>query len=132
MTAIQARLRILLVENESCAEMATEELLSELGHQIVGRSQTAGDAFRLAEQHRPDVIMMDLQLDGERDGISAASEIADRLGIASVFTSGAEDGLMRARARAARPLGYVRKPISLHELDRVLRIAECLVRKQQD
>ena len=81
MTARQPRLRVLVVENEMLLRLAAEEIVLELGHDIVGSATSAAGAIAEAERTRPDVVLMDIQLDGEGDGVDAAREIRDRLGM---------------------------------------------------
>ena len=116
MTARRPGLRILVVENEMLLRHVAEEIVLELGHAIVGSANSAGAAIAEAERTRPDVVLMDIQLDGEGDGIDAALEIKDRLGIASLFVTGCVDAETRKRASAARPLDYLQKPLTLASL----------------
>jgi two-component system, response regulator PdtaR len=132
MTAIYPRLRVLVVENEPLLRAVSEQSLSELGHESVGWAKTADDAVRLAGLLIPDLVLMDVQLDGPRTGVEAAGEIADRFKIRSLFVSGAENPLSLAWAHAVKPLGFVRKPFKLTDLDRALRAAECALRKEPE
>lgn len=114
------RLRVLVVENEPLLRHAAEEMLLELGHEIVGSASRARTAIADVDRMRPDVVLMDIQLDGSRDGVDTAREIRDRFGIASVFVTGAMDEATCQRAHAARPLGYLRKPLQLPALQAAL------------
>ena len=116
MTARRPGLRILVVENEMLLRLVAEEIVRELGHVIVGSANSAGTAIAEAERTRPDIVLMDIQLDGEGDGIDAALEIRDRLGIASLFVTGCLDAETRKRASAARPLDYLQKALTLASL----------------
>jgi two-component system, response regulator PdtaR len=120
MTARQPRLRILVVENEMLLRLVAEELVLKLGHDIVGWASSAHGAIAEAERTRPDIVLMDIQLDGEGDGVDAAREIRDRLGIASLFTTGRADPETHKRALLTRPLGYLRKPLTHADLDAAL------------
>ena len=120
MTARQPRLRVLVVENEMLLRLAAEEIVLELGHNIVGRASSAQGAIAEAERTRPDVVLMDIQLDGEGDGVDAAREIRDRLGIASLFMTGRADPETHNRALSTRPLAYLGKPLTHADLDAAL------------
>ncbi|NJO34044.1 MAG: response regulator [Rhodospirillales bacterium] len=116
MSVDQPRLRVLVVENEGLLRLAVEEMLLELGHEIVGWANRARIAIDEAERTQPDVVLMDIQLDGPRDGIDAAHEIRSRFGIPSLFMTGATDPDTYRRALIAQPLGYLRKPLLLEDL----------------
>ena len=114
------RLRILVIENEVLLRLVVQEILLDLGHEIVGWASSAHEAVAEAERQRPDIVLMDIQLDGAGDGIDAAQAIWDRLGIASVFMTGATDGDTRDRALMTRPLGYLQKPLNRVDLKVVI------------
>lgn len=120
MTARRHRLRVLVVENEVLLRLLAEEMLLDLGHEIVGEASTAQGAIAEAERTRPDIVLMDIQLDGKGDGIDAAREIRNRLGIASLFMTGCSDPDTYKRALLTQPLGYLRKPLSFADVDKAL------------
>lgn len=112
--------RILIVEDESLAAMALEEILGMLGYSVCGVADNADDAVAAADDQRPDIVMMDIRLHGIRDGIEAASEIRARFGIRSVFMSAFGDPETRRRAEDCHPFGFMKKPYFPNQLDRVL------------
>jgi len=112
--------RILIVEDESLAAMALEEILGMLGYSVCGIADNADDAVAAAERHRPDIVMMDIRLHGSKDGIEAAAAIHARFGIRSVFMSAFGDPDTRRRAEDCRPFGFIKKPYFPNQLDRVL------------
>ena len=105
-------LRVMIVEDEFIIALELEMVLSEMGVEVVASANTVEKAIELAGEVRPDFITMDIKLPGTRDGISGATEIFERFGIRSIFVSAYKDDEMLARAQAAQPLGWVRKPIS--------------------
>lgn len=113
-------IRILIVEDESLAAMALEEVLGMLGFVVVGIEDNADDAVAAAERLRPDIVMMDIRLLGPRDGIEAAVAIRKRTGIRCIFTSAFGDPETRHRAAECDPFGFVRKPYFPAELQRAL------------
>lgn len=112
--------RILIVEDESLAAMALEEILGMLGYDVCGIEDNADAAIAAAERSRPDIVMMDIRLLGPRDGIEAAAEIRSRLGIRSIFMSAFGDPETRRRAEDCEPLGFVKKPYFPDQLNRAL------------
>jgi two-component system, response regulator PdtaR len=110
------RLRLLVVENNALLRPLIAEMLNVLGHEIIGYADTALTALAEAERKRPDVVLMDVELDGAGDGIDAACAIRNSLGIRSLFLTGRTDSGTRARSVLADPIGYVQKPLTLGEL----------------
>lgn len=117
-------LRVVVVEDEAIIAMDIEMMLQDLGAEVVGVAMTAAEAVRLAELHRPDCATMDINIKGDRDGVSAAIEIYEVLGIRSIFVSAYGNDETRARASPAQPLGWIKKPLDMEDLrsalDRVL------------
>jgi len=120
MIAGQKKLRVLIVENELLLQLAAEDLLQQLGHEVVGWATRASTAIAEAERTHPDFVLMDIELDGARDGIDAAHHIKDRFGIRSLFMTGSSDEEIVRRARNAKPLGYLQKPLWLSDLESAL------------
>lgn len=115
--------RLLIVEDDDLTAELNRRLVSRLGFEVCGVAASAGEAVRLAHLERPDLVLMDIGLAGPGDGIQAACEIRQRLGIPSLFLSG-ETGLdIRRRAAQARPLGFLAKPLLLTELRACLEAA---------
>jgi two-component system, response regulator PdtaR len=102
--------RILIVEDEMFVAMDIELVVERTGHQVVGFAGTAERAVALAEELRPDLVLMDIRLRGERDGIDAAIEIRQRFDIPSLIISAFGDARTRERAGPARVLGFISKP----------------------
>jgi two-component system, response regulator PdtaR len=104
--------RILIVEDEFLIALALEDMLLDAGHAVVGMATTYDEAVALAAETRPALVLMDIRLASERDGIDAAIEIERSLGIPSLFTSANLDPDNMERARTASPVGWVPKPYS--------------------
>jgi CheY-like chemotaxis protein len=112
-----SRGRILIVEDEYFISLDAEDALSSAGYTVVGIATTAAEAVEMAEAERPDMVLMDIRLDGSRDGIDAAAEILSRLGIPSLFATAHADAGTRARGdNAASPLGWLSKPYTHEEV----------------
>ena len=80
------------------------------GHQVVGFAGTAERAVALADELHPDLVLMEIRLRGERDGVDAAIEIRHRFDIPSLIISAFSDAQTRERAGPARVLGFISKP----------------------
>jgi DNA-binding NarL/FixJ family response regulator len=103
--------RILVVEDEPWIAMDMQRIVVDAGYDAVGLAQDASEAIHIAAETRPVLVLMDIRLAGQRDGIDAAVELLERYGIRSIFVSAHFDGATRRRAEAARPHAMVDKPI---------------------
>ena len=112
----QAAVRVLIVEDEYFVAMDVETILSAAGCEVVGIATTADEAVAKARKSLPDLILMDIRLQGDRDGIDAASEIARDLKIPTVFVTANPDAASDARAQHARPIATVSKPFTRESL----------------
>src|SRR4051794_10567851 len=97
------RIRIVVVEDEAIAAMDLEMLLEELGYEVCDVVMSAPEAIRTAERSKPDLLLMDIRLADNTDGVTAALEIRARFGIRSVFLTAHTDAATMARVRAANP-----------------------------
>jgi CheY-like chemotaxis protein len=108
--------RVLIVEDNWLVAVEAEASLLEAGYVVLGIAVSAEEAVALCEAERPDFVLMDIRLRGDSDGVQAAVEIRARFGIPSVFVSAHDDPETQARAGAAKPLGWIVKPVSGPEL----------------
>jgi PAS domain S-box-containing protein len=118
-----SRARILVVEDETIVAMDIERGLQALGFEVVATTGTGEGAIELAEKHRPDLILMDIRLQGAIDGIEAAHAIRDRLNLPIVFLTAHADTATVERAKKAEPFGYLLKPFEDQELHTAIEIA---------
>ncbi|MFG6661298.1 response regulator [Sulfitobacter sp. 915] len=113
-------LRVLIVEDEAIIAMEIEMILEDLGAEVVGTVMSAKEAVDYAKSHRPDCMTMDINLKGDRDGVSAALEIHREIGIRAIFISAYGSNDLKLRAQPAQPFGWVQKPIQPRELKNAL------------
>jgi PAS domain S-box-containing protein len=121
--ARDSRAKILVVEDEPELAAEVDQTLVELGYNVVGRAARGDEAIARTDQHRPDLVLMDIRLRGKRDGIETATEIRDRFRLPVVFMSAHTDEATLGRARRSSPYGYVVKPFTLGELWTAIEIA---------
>ncbi len=119
----EQRRRILVVEDEAVVALDLERELASLGYEVVGRAASGEAATGLAEQLSPDLVLMDIHLDGEIDGIEAARQLRSRCQIPVVFLTAFGDDETIERAKTGHPLGYVIKPFQGRELRSAIEIA---------
>jgi two-component system, response regulator PdtaR len=115
-TQAQPSMRILIVEDEILTADYIEHLLIELGHEVCGHAISAAAALRLAEAHRPDLVLMDVNLGRGGDGIEAAKQILEQLSIRSLFVTAYGDRVTLGRVQSVGPAGIVLKPFDKQRL----------------
>ncbi len=115
---------ILIVEDESLVALELSETVSGFGHNVIGICSGAAEAVRLADTLRPDVILMDIRLKGENNGIEAAKEILALYRPFVVFLTAYSDRSHIEAAMQLQPQGYLIKPVKPQELYALLVLAE--------
>ncbi|MGO4881487.1 MAG: response regulator [Bryobacteraceae bacterium] len=111
--------RILLVEDEKVVAADIQECVKGLGYDVVGTAGTGAEALRLAVNTAPDLVLMDIKLQGAIDGIDVAGALYDQLKVPVVYLTAHADAEILERAKLTAPSGYVLKPFD----DRTLRTA---------
>ncbi len=108
--------KILIVEDEMVISLEISATLKRLGYEVVGQAITGEEAVRLAETADPDLVLMDIRLRGEMDGIEAACQIKDSFDLPVIFLTAHSDEATLERAIAISPSGYLIKPFKDREL----------------
>ena len=115
--------RVLIVEDELIVARDIAQQLLDLGYTPVGSTHSGEQAIALANELRPDLVLMDIALAGPMDGIDAANTIRAQLGLPVVFLTAFSADDVLARAKLTEPFGYILKPFSERELGTVLAMA---------
>lgn len=115
--------RILVVEDEGIVALDIQGKLESMGYSVPRIVSSAEDAIAAATLLKPDLVLMDIQLEGDLDGIDAAERIGADLGIPVVYLTAYSDERTLERAKAARPFGYLLKPFEERELYTTVEIA---------
>jgi CheY-like chemotaxis protein len=118
-----AQARILIVEDESIVVLDLEHRLTTLGYAVCACAASGKGAIQQAADRRPDLVLMDIRLRGEMDGIEAAKAIRARFDIPVVFLTALADEDSLKRAESAAPYGYVYKPFEDTELQSAIELA---------
>ncbi|WP_242040417.1 ATP-binding response regulator [Anabaena subtropica] len=108
--------RVLIVEDEYILAMNLQESLESLGYTVVDIADSAELAIEKATELRPNLILMDIRLRGEQDGIQAAEQIWNDLQIPVIYVTGHSDKSTVERATLTFPFGYILKPVREQEL----------------
>lgn len=111
--------RIFIVEDDDIIARTTEWRIRKMGHEFSGRAANGKEALEMIERIRPDIVLMDISLNSEPDGIAVADELRKKQDLAIVYlTSHMEDEVL-ARAKLTHPNAYLVKPFD----DKDLRVA---------
>lgn len=118
----QARLRIVVAEDEALIRLDLAEMLGESGYDVVGQASDGEQAVALTRKHRPDLVIMDVKMP-VLDGISAAEEIGkDHIAPVIMLTAFSQRELVE-RARDAGVMAYIVKPFTQADLAPAIDIA---------
>ena len=115
--------RILVVEDQRLIAADIENTLNKLGYAVVGNVSSGEEALSKWDQVRPELVLMDVRLRGEMDGIQAAEMIRIRFNVPVVYMTAYADEETIVRAKKTRPFGYLVKPFNERELRATIEIA---------
>lgn len=115
--------KILVVEDEAIVAEAIAESLKKQGYQIVAIVTNGEEAIETAAQTQPDLVLMDIVLEGDMDGVVAAEAIRTRFQIPTVFLTAYADEETLKRAKLTDPFGYIIKPFQQKDLYVTIEIA---------
>lgn len=115
--------RVLIVEDEKIIALDLQRRLERFGYTICDTCSEGADAIEKAKEHKPDIILMDIMLNGPMDGIEAAKIIKQELQLPVIFLTAYVDDRTLERAKTAEPYGYILKPFKERELYTAIDIA---------
>ena len=111
---------IMVVEDEGVVSIDIRNMLQKAGYSIAAVAFQGEEAVKKAAMSGPDLVLMDIGLKGEIDGIEAARRIRERFQIPVVFLTGFADDVTVAKAKEVNPSGFIIKPINEEELKKTL------------
>ena len=118
-----ANTRIMIVEDEWTVAEDIKISLQNLGYAISSVTSSGKEAIQKAEEDRPDLVLMDIVLQGEMDGIEAANQIRSRFNIPIIYLTAYADEKVLERAKITEPSGYIVKPFINEDLKIAIEIA---------
>jgi len=115
--------KILIAEDEAVIAIELEKTLVAMGHEVVGTAGSGHEAIEMTRRLEPDLILMDIVMPGDVDGIAAAEIIKEEMDISVIFlTAYAGDQLIQ-RAKHVEPFGYIVKPFQEDQVRAAIEIA---------
>ena len=114
---------ILVVDDEAIVAKNLQRILNKLGYRVPEIAFSGEDAVTIADTIQPDLILMDINMPGELDGIEAANLIRPRLDTPIIFVTAHADEEIISRAKISEPFGYILKPVTVRELQSNIEMA---------
>lgn len=124
--------RIMIVEDENIIAEDMKTTLKCYGYEIVAIADSGEKAIIEAENRNPDLILMDIMLNGELDGIETADRIKKKLGIQVIYLTAYSSDSTIMKASKTEPLGYLLKPFDERELHATIQMALYKIRKKNN
>ncbi|MCP4575269.1 MAG: PAS domain S-box protein [Deltaproteobacteria bacterium] len=115
--------RILIVDDDWLQRLTIARMLTDLGYEVAGQAETGAEAVAMARELKPDLILIDVVMPGEMNGIEAALKIKMESDIPIIFISGYGDSELIEKAKRIEPFGYVMKPFDETEVKAFVEIA---------
>tara|TARA_B100000809_G_scaffold10816_2_gene10181 strand:- start:735 stop:1964 length:1230 start_codon:yes stop_codon:yes gene_type:complete len=114
---------IVIVEDEPIVAMDIKRCLKQLGYQVAGVAANSEDAVQQIVDNRPDLVLMDIRLKGDIDGIETAWRIRQRVNVPIVYLTAHSDPETLERAKFTEPYGYILKPYEDRDLHTTIEMA---------
>ncbi|MBN2110430.1 MAG: response regulator [Methanosarcinaceae archaeon] len=114
--------KILVVEDENVVALDIKKRLTTLGYVVPSIAASGKDAITKANGLLPDLVLMDIRLKGEIDGIEAAQQIKTQLGIPIIYLTAHSDEETLNRAKQTEPAGYIMKPFEEDDLRTIIEV----------
>ena len=117
------KVQILVVESESVVAADTQKTLQNLGYDVPSVACSGEAAIRKTQENKPDLVLMDIGLKGQMDGIEAAEQIRSRFNIPIVYLMGYVDDKTLERVKVTEPIGYIIRPFEARKLKIAMEMA---------
>ncbi|MEM7163766.1 MAG: response regulator [Bacteroidota bacterium] len=115
--------KVLIVEDELPIAESLEEILDLLGHDVFGTAASYDEAIELMKSKEMDIILLDIQLKGDKNGLDVAQVINDEFRLPYIFTTAFADENTIKQASDLSPFGYLVKPYALKDINPAIKIA---------
>ena len=114
---------ILIVEDEAILAADLSERLKKNEYQVIGIASSAKQALDIIQDTRPDVVLMDIKIQGDKDGIETAGDIHERYDIPVIYLTAYSNKSLLERAKITEPFGYLVKPVDNSQLTACIEMA---------
>ncbi|BAC89709.1 response regulator [Gloeobacter violaceus] len=117
------KLNIMVVEDERIVARDVQKILEAMGHTVLASVSSAEEAIQKIVRAQPDLVLMDIRLQGEMDGVEAAGRIRRQFGVPVIYLTAYADEETVRRAQPTEPFGFIVKPFEAVELRTVITMA---------
>ena len=115
-------IKILIVEDEKIVALDLKRRLTKLGYQVTGMAANGQKALSLVDQELPNIVLMDIHIQGEMDGVEVADRLQKAHSIPIIYLTAYSEEKTVTRAKATKPYGYLLKPFSDRELHIIIQV----------
>lgn len=116
-------IKILIVEDEQIVALDLKRRLTKLGYEVTGIAADGDTALALIKKNMPNIVLMDIHIQGKKDGVEVAAEIQKIIYIPVVYLTAYSEEKTLARVRTTKPYGYLLKPFSERELHITIQVS---------
>lgn len=127
-----SKINVLVIEDESIVSKDLQHSLTKLGYNVVGAASNGEKAIELAGLKNPNIILMDIMLKGDMNGIEAAEKIKELYSVPIVFLTAYSDESTLSKAKITEPYGYILKPFKEIDLHTTIEMAVYKHSKEQE
>ncbi|QDZ39227.1 response regulator [Euhalothece natronophila Z-M001] len=115
--------KILIVEDEAVVSLDINRRLEKMGYEVVGRVASGEEAIELVKTNPPNLVLMDINLQGEIDGIDTATQLYQEYNLPVIYLTAYAGDSTLERAKESKPYGYILKPFKERELHAAIEVA---------
>ncbi|MDZ7690964.1 MAG: response regulator [Balneolaceae bacterium] len=115
---------VLIVEDQMIIALMLEKMVMSMGHTVVGKVTSGEAAVEAVKEHDPDLILMDIRLQGKMDGVEAMKKINEQIRKPVIFVTGNSDEAQRQRVKEIDHLDFLVKPVSYNDLTKSMNKAK--------
>jgi DNA-binding LytR/AlgR family response regulator len=126
-----SKVNVFVVEDESIVSKDIQHSLKKIGYNVIGVSASGERAIELMKNVKPDIVLMDIMLKGDMNGIDSADVIKREYGIPVIFLTAYADEATLAKAKISEPYGYILKPFKEIDLQTSIEMAIYKHKKEQ-
>lgn len=123
-------MNVMIVEDERITALFLKKTLENLGHKVLDIHDRAETLFHAIQKHDPDLVLMDVEIKGNIDGVGVARALYLQHDIPSIFVTSYKDSVTMQDAMDAKPLGYIIKPVLEKDIEAALRVAQCRIQPE--
>ncbi len=116
------KIKILIVEDEMIIAAKISLQLNQLGYEVCGLLPRGEDALTHIAENRPDIVLLDIQLNGKLDGIETGRLLTEKAGIPIIYITANSDEATFNRAKATKPSAFISKPFKQIDLQRAIEL----------